>query len=859
MELFKILGTVAIDNQDAIDGIDDTIDKAEKAHPKIKTAFDKIGDAAVKVGKAAAAGLAAVSSGIIAIGTYATTVGSEFEAQMSKVEAISGATGEKMEALTAKAKQLGKDTKFSATEAGKAFEYMAMAGWSVEQMLDGVAGVMDLAAASGEDLALTSDIVTDALTAFGLEAKESTRFANVLAQASSNANTNVALMGETFKYVAPVAGALGFSIEDVSVAIGLMANAGIKGSEAGTALRAMLSRLVSPTKDSADAMALLGLNITNSDGTMRGFSEIVVDLRNGFSKLTEAEQAQIAAELAGQEAMSGLLAIVNASEEEFQKLTVAVNDAEGAAKRMADTMMNNLSGKITLLKSSLEGFGIALYESVQVPLMEAASWGIEAVNKLTTAMNEEGVSGVVAAVGNIFANAATEIANRLPIFIELAVSVISSFVSGIQDNGEQIVDAAINMCNTLIQAISRMLPEILILGMDLLLTFVNGIVENLDELADSALNMIWTIAEGIIEYLPQLTEASIKLIEKLAELLTEEETLTLLLDASFAIILAIGSALIGAAPELLTAAIKITEKLIEFLLEEDNLEKFVNAAVTLITQLARGLVENLDVLVEGAAKIASTIVTGIFETNWAAVGLSIIDGICGGLLGGNLWGKVSDALGLDGGGVNTAPGAGRGGAPTTTTPTITTTTTTTKPETNEPVRTGGGGSTTAGSGAGNTGGGGSASASSGAGRGGSTTTTTPTTNTKPTTTTKPTTSTTTTTTTTVATTRPKDLTKPSIKMAKGGVLEKGQLGFLEGDGAEAVVPLDQNEKWISAVARDMLSAGVNSNVDSEMLRQIIVLLETLINTLPDTMIDAFATMKFDVNNREFARLVKAVN
>ena len=233
---------------------------------------------------------------------------------------------------------MGAKTKFSASDSADAFKYMAMAGWDASQMMDGIAGIMDLAAASGEDLATTSDIVTDALTAFGLQASDSAHFADVLAQASSKSNTNVGLMGETFKYVAPVAGALGYSVEDTAVAIGLMANSGIKGSQAGTALRSTITRLAKPVGESKDAVEELGISITNADGTMKSLSQTMVELREKFAGLTEEQKAQYAAMLAGQEGMSGLLAIVNASDEDFQKLTDEINNSNGAAQDMADIM-----------------------------------------------------------------------------------------------------------------------------------------------------------------------------------------------------------------------------------------------------------------------------------------------------------------------------------------------------------------------------------------------------------------------------------------------------------------------------------------------------------------------------------------
>ena len=345
---------------------------------------------------------AAVTAAGVAGFAACTKAGMSFEAQMSTVGAISGAAGAEMRALTEKAKQMGIDTKFSATEAGQALEYMAMAGWKTDQMLGGIEGVMNLAAASGENLASVSDIVTDAMTAFGLQAEESTHFADVLAQASSNANTNVALMGESFKYCAPVAGALKFSIEDTAVAIGLMANAGIKGSQAGTAMRSMITRLVKPTKQSAAAMEKLGLNITNADGSMKSFDNIMTDIRKSMSKLTDAEKAETAAKLAGQEAMSGMLAIVNASEADYAKLTAAINKADGAAKSMAETKLDNLQGSLTLLGSSAEGLGIAFYDKFGGKLKETLDIGIEKLNAFTAKLSSGELDGAIKGVATGF-------------------------------------------------------------------------------------------------------------------------------------------------------------------------------------------------------------------------------------------------------------------------------------------------------------------------------------------------------------------------------------------------------------------------------------------------------------------------
>ena len=347
-----------------------------------------------------------VTTPVLGLGTAAVKVTSDFESAMSKVSAISGATGGDLDALNKKAQEMGAKTKFSATESAEAFTYMAMAGWKTEDMLSGIDGIMSLAAADGLDLATTSDIVTDALTAFGLSASDSGHFADVLAKASSNANTNVSMLGESFKYAAPVAGALGYSAEDTAIALGLMANAGIKGSQGGTALRGSLTRLIKPTDDAAALMEQYGLSMTNADGSMKSLGEVMNMLRDKLGGLTEAEQAQVAAQIFGQEAMSGMLAIINASDSDYAKLTDAIYDADGAAQQMADTMLDNLSGQLTLLKSALEGLAIQFGEILMSYIKQFVTWLqnlTQKLQELTPEQKEQIVkwAAIAAAIGPV--------------------------------------------------------------------------------------------------------------------------------------------------------------------------------------------------------------------------------------------------------------------------------------------------------------------------------------------------------------------------------------------------------------------------------------------------------------------------
>lgn len=364
----------AVENFDGMSG-DAEIGASDEATPVIRAAQDaaeswggSVFNATIGVIDAATAPISKLASiaknpvvqGASLIGAsfgVAESVNSfqDFESMMSQVKAISGATGQAFDDLTAKAQEMGATTKFTATESAEAFNYMAMAGWKPQQMIDGISGIMSLAAASGEDLGTTSDIVTDALTAFGLSAGDSGHFADVLAQASANANTDVSMLGESFKYVAPVAGAMKYSIEDTSLALGLMASANVKGSMSGTALKTSIANMVKPTNDMAEAMDKYGISITDGEGNLKSLKGVIDNVRGSLGGLSRDEQTAVASTIFGKEAMAGMLAIVNASEEDYNKLSNAIYNANGAAEGMADTMLDNLKGSFTLMQSAIEG------------------------------------------------------------------------------------------------------------------------------------------------------------------------------------------------------------------------------------------------------------------------------------------------------------------------------------------------------------------------------------------------------------------------------------------------------------------------------------------------------------------------
>lgn len=353
-----------------------TLAKIDEAGEKLQN----IGSSVENVGKK----FLPVTAAVTGLGTAAVKTAADFDSEMSKVSAISGATGDDFDQLRAKAREMGAKTKFSASEAASAMEYMAMAGWKTSDMLNGIEGVMNLAAASGEDLATTSDIVTDALTAFGLSAADSGHFADILAAASSNANTNVSMMGETFKYCAPIAGALGFSAEDTAEAIGLMANSGIKASQAGTSLRTIMNNLSGEVTFVGKNIGEVTIATSNADGSMRSLNDILADCRVAFSGLSESEKAANAEALVGKNAMSGFLALMNSSQSDIDKLSSAIENCDGASESMAETMQDNLNGQLTILKSQLEELAISFGDILMPAIRKIVSAVQQFVDKLNS-------------------------------------------------------------------------------------------------------------------------------------------------------------------------------------------------------------------------------------------------------------------------------------------------------------------------------------------------------------------------------------------------------------------------------------------------------------------------------------------
>lgn len=570
-------------------GIDSAISGIEK----------KCSSIASGLGKAGAAASLAITTPIVAIGKDIYDAGTAFYSQMSRVEAISGATAEEMTALTAAAIEMGSTTSFTASEAGEALEYMAMAGWKSEDMLAGLAPIMDLAAASGEDLGSVSDIVTDALTAFGLSAEDAAHFSDVLAATATNANTDVGMMGYTFQQVGALAGAMGYEIDDVAVAIGIMANAGIKGEKAGTQLRAIIANMVDPTEDMAIAMEELGLSLTSSTGEVLPFSDVIGQLRTAFAGLSEEEKAMYAATIAGKEGMAGLLALINASDEDIAKLTESIENCEGATEEMAATILDNAAGDVTIFKSAVEGLEITLWGLVEGPFRKivqtATSW-VDSFRLMdsatqTTILKVAGLAaatgpalialgGIVGAVGKLiplmsalvspigivaagmalFAVASIDATNEIGKGFEKLSKKLKTSLSNINKRISSSMKTISSRMPALTKSISTGLGEIVPEAMNTALLVVTGfadtIADNASGLAEIGKTIVTSVVGGFSANMPQLIPAVARMVVNIGSALVRN--IPSLLSSVGELVKSIGSGLrnvdwVGLGKELLDA------------------------------------------------------------------------------------------------------------------------------------------------------------------------------------------------------------------------------------------------------------------------------------------------------------------
>lgn len=503
-------------------GLETAINSLQGYGSRLQGSMDSIGKKLTSAGKNLTT---KVTLPIVGIGTAAVKTSMDFEAAMDKVASLSGAQGENFDRLRDKALEMGAQTMYSATESAEALQYMALAGWDTEDMLNGLEPILKLAGAAGMDLGTASDIVTDGLTAMGLSAKDAAHFADVMAVTMSKSNTDVNQLGEAFKYVAPLAGAMGYSIEDLSLALGLMANAGIKASQGGTSLRRVLQNLSNPTDKVAGAMAKLGISMFNPDGSAKSLYDLMVELRESMRGLSEEEQAMYASTIAGSTGLSGLLAIVNASDEDFNKLADAIYNADGAGMEMYDTMTNNLKGSVTELMSALESLMISMGDLL-VPLIKDVvkmiqGW-VEHLNSLDETQKQQiiqvalvvaSIGPLITIIGKLFTSISTVVkfvqllsANPVILLVTAIAAAIGGLVGTIITNWDKTKSATenvwngiklfvTNVVNGLLNFIENLFPGFKEAGAKLFTGFWDGLKSIWTKITDWVSNGVKTLAE----------------------------------------------------------------------------------------------------------------------------------------------------------------------------------------------------------------------------------------------------------------------------------------------------------------------------------------------------------------------------
>lgn len=501
-------------------GLETAINSLQGYGSRLQGSMDSVGKKLTSAGKNLTK---KVTLPIVGIGTAAVKTSMDFEAAMDKVASLSGAQGENFDRLRDKALEMGAQTMYSATESAEALQYMALAGWDTEDMLNGLEPILKLAGAAGMDLGTASDIVTDGLTAMGLSAKDAAHFADVMAVTMSKSNTDVNQLGEAFKYVAPLAGSLGYSVEDLNLALGLMANAGIKASQGGTSLRRTLMNLSDPTDEVAAAMEKLGISMFNPDGSAKSLYDLMVELRESMSGLSEEEQAMYASTIAGATGLSGLLAVVNASDEDFNKLAEAIYNADGAGMEMYDTMTNNLKGSVTELMSALESLMISMGDLL-VPLIKDVvkmiqGW-VEHLNSLDETQKQQiiqvalvvaSIGPLITIIGKLFTSISTVVkfvqaltANPVLILVAAIAAAIGGLVGTIITNWDKTKSATENVWNGIKLFVTNVVNG--------LLNFIENLFPGFKEAGANLFEGLW---EGLKSVWSRITDWATSAFESL--------------------------------------------------------------------------------------------------------------------------------------------------------------------------------------------------------------------------------------------------------------------------------------------------------------------------------------------------------
>lgn len=573
-----------------------------------KLGLDALGSIASKGMAAVTAAVTAAAGAVSALGGYAISVGKDFESSMAQVIATMGITKDTFQdgvnsydLLKEAAAAAGESTVFSASEAADALNYLALAGYDAAKAADALPAVLDLAAAGGLDLAYASDLATDAMAALGIEATSDnlTRFGDEMAKTASKANTSVDQLGEAILTVGGTAKSLAGGTMELNAALGVLANRGIKGAEGGTALRNMILALSAPTDKAAQAMANLGLEVFDASGNMRPMNEIFKDLDSALSGMSEGEKTQVLSDIFNKVDLKSAQAMLAGCGEEFDALTDALSDCDGAMSAMADTMNDTLEGDLKSLSSKTEAFGIAIYDNLNEPLRELAQLGGEYISQLTAAFREGGFEGLAESLGDVLGQAITKMSEYLPMVLEMGASVVRNLIDGLISNIGIISESASQILLTIVNCAVDILPDILVAGMQIITSLAQGIAESAPQIADAAADGISQLISGIAENLPAIAEAGISIISSVAESL--QNNLPELKSSAKELITSFAEMIKNNLPTLIRAAVSIISSIASAL--ADNTEVILDAALQVLEILAVSLIENISPLIDAALQI----------------------------------------------------------------------------------------------------------------------------------------------------------------------------------------------------------------------------------------------------------------
>lgn len=633
---------------------------------EFKSTLGSLGTVAGSALKGAATAVAAATTAAGGLAAASVKVGSNFESSMSQVAATMGLTtadiangSEEFELLAQAAKDAGATTAFSASQASEALNYLALAGYDAQTAADALPAVLNLAAAGSMDLAYASDLATDAMAALGIEASNEnlTRFGDEMAKTASKANTSVAQLGEAILTVGGTAKSLAGGTTELNAALGVLANRGIKGSEGGTALRNVILALSAPTDKAAASMKSLGLEVYDASGNMRPLNEIFKDLNASMENMSEGEKTQVLNEIFNKVDLKSAQALLAGCGDEFDNLADAIANSGGAMQDMADTQLDNLKGDLTILQSGLEGLGIAAYEGMQGPLREAVQLATSMVGDISAAFNEGGLTAAVGAVGNALAEMVTYVAGLAPQMIDAGVGLLTSLISGIQQNLPALASGAVEIVTSLVNGITTMLPQLATTAVQLVTTLANGIAAALPDLIPAAVQAVVTLVQGLIENIPALIEAAAALIQGLtdgviaaipilvAAIPTIITSLVTVLLENIPVIIQAGidllTALVGALPEIIAAIVAVLPQIIDGITTAllNNIPLLIEAGIQLLTALITNLPQIIATIVTAVPEIVSAIVSAFagLAGSIVDIGANIVSGIWDGICSMATW------------------------------------------------------------------------------------------------------------------------------------------------------------------------------------------------------------------------------